>query len=78
MIVILSSLNGSDRLRDMLAALTHVRLPAGTTIHAVDNGSEDGTLPDHVRTAGIGDFLPSALTADSNTRPRRRDSAAGG
>ena len=34
MIVALSSLNGSDRLRDMLAALTHVRLPAGTTIHA--------------------------------------------
>ena len=44
MIVILSSLNGRDRLRDMLAALTKVRLPAGTVIHAVDNGSDDGTL----------------------------------
>ena len=44
MIVIFSSLNGQDRLREMLAALMHVRIPAGTTIHAVDNGSDDGTL----------------------------------
>ena len=44
MIVILSSLNGKDRLSEMLAALKHVDIPAGTTIHAVDNGSDDGTL----------------------------------
>ncbi|MBA3068766.1 MAG: glycosyltransferase [Hyphomonas sp.] len=43
MIVILSTLNGETRLREMLPALLRVRLPAGTRFHVVDNGSTDGT-----------------------------------
>ena len=43
MIVILSSLNGRDRLVQMLDALLRVRIPPGTRLHVVDNGSEDGT-----------------------------------
>ena len=43
MIVILSTLNGETRLGDMLDAMLRVRLPKGTRIHIVDNGSEDGT-----------------------------------
>jgi len=44
MIVILSTLNGNGRLREMLEALLRVRIPPGTRFHVVDNGSEDGTL----------------------------------
>lgn len=44
MIVILSTLNGNARLLEMLDALLRVRLPDGTQIHVVDNGSEDATL----------------------------------
>ena len=44
MIVILSTLNGNSRLREMLEALLRVRIPPGTRFHVVDNGSEDGTL----------------------------------
>jgi glycosyltransferase involved in cell wall biosynthesis len=43
MIVILSTLNGEDRLREMLCALLRVRIPAGTRFHVVDNGSTDAT-----------------------------------
>ncbi len=43
MIVILSTLNGESRLRSMLEAMLSVQLPAGTTFHVVDNGSEDRT-----------------------------------
>ena len=43
MIVILSTLNGAARLSEMLEAMLRVRIPQGTRIHVVDNGSEDGT-----------------------------------
>ncbi len=43
MIVILSTLNGEDRLREMLHAMLSVRIPEGTRFHIVDNGSTDGT-----------------------------------
>lgn len=44
MIVILSTLDGKLRLAEMMAALQRVRIPFGTLIHVVDNGSQDGTL----------------------------------
>jgi hypothetical protein len=44
MIVILSTLNGNGRLREMLDAMLRVRIPGGTRIHVVDNGSDDGTV----------------------------------
>lgn len=43
MIVILSTLNGQARIGEMLDAMHRLRIPAGTTIHIVDNYSEDGT-----------------------------------
>ncbi len=43
MIVILSTLNGKARLSEMLEAMLGVRMPPGTSIHVVDNGSTDGT-----------------------------------
>lgn len=55
MIVILSTFNGHSRLGEMLEAMRRVRIPAGTTIHVVDNGSSDGT-PDLV--AQFTDRLP--------------------
>lgn len=44
MIVILSTLNGRARLIEMMDAMLRVRIPLGTQIHVVDNGSQDGTL----------------------------------
>lgn len=44
MIVILSTLNGEQRLREMLESLCRANLPKGVRFHIVDNGSTDGTF----------------------------------
>lgn len=64
MIVILSTLNGEERLRDMLCSMLRVRIPQGTRIHVVDNGSTDGT---RALLESYADRLPLTLY----TQPRR-------
>jgi hypothetical protein len=58
MIVILSTLNGKARLSEMLEAMLGVRIPPGTSIHIVDNGSTDGT---HELLESYKDRLPLVL-----------------